>query len=266
MKAYENLAFTDDFMFCRIMESEPELCEELTSIVLGRQIHIAGNAQKQKVIEIIANGRGVRMDIYFEDDEKALYNLEMQNSNEGDLPRRSRYYQSLMDLAMAERGMEYDQLGESFVVFLCRFDPFCKGLYRYTFRSTCVEEPELALGDGAYRVFLNARSAAESAPVEMKALLSYLSDGRPASKLTERIQECVEHARAREEWKMIYFEQNSREATIRREGEKIGEERGRKIGEESKAIDIARRMKSRGVDDAEIAEIVGLSVEEIEKL
>ena len=89
------------------------------------------------------------MDIYVEDDEKALYNLEMQNSNEGDLPRRSRYYQSLMDLAMAERGMEYDQLGESFVVFLCRFDPFCKGLYRYTFRSTCVEEPELALGDGA---------------------------------------------------------------------------------------------------------------------
>ncbi|MBQ1470945.1 MAG: hypothetical protein IIZ34_01125, partial [Eubacterium sp.] len=45
----------------------------------------------KKVIEIIAGGRGVRMDIYFEDDEKALYNLEMQNSNEGDLPRRSRY-------------------------------------------------------------------------------------------------------------------------------------------------------------------------------
>ena len=68
------------------------------------------------MIEIIAGGRGVRMDICFEDDEKALYNLEMQNSNEGDLPRRSRYYQSLMDLAMSERGMEYDQLGEAFVV------------------------------------------------------------------------------------------------------------------------------------------------------
>ena len=168
------------------------------------------------------------MDIYFEDDEKALYNLEMQNSNEGDLPRRSRYYQSLMDLAMSERGMEYDQLGEAFVVFLCRFDPFCRGLYRYTFRSTCVEDPELALDDGAYRVFLNTRSAAENASEEMKALLAYLSDSRPASKLTERIQECVERARARKEWKMIYFEQNS--------------------------------------DVAEIAEIVGLSVKEIEKL
>ena len=277
-KLYESLTFTDDFMFCKVMQSEPELCEALTSLVLGRQVHIASNVEKQKAIEIIADGRGIRMDVYFEDDEKTHYNLEMQNSSDRSLPQRSRYYQSMIDLSMLERGMHFDELEDSFVIFLCKFDPFERGMYRYSFQNACEEKPELKLSDGTFKVFINARSAAEDASDEMRALLAYLMDGHVGSDLTRRIEACVEAGRQRETWKMIYFEQNSREATIRREakaegerigfenGEKVGFENGEKAGAKQNSVDTARKMKTRGFDTETISDLTGLSEEEIEAL
>ena len=34
-KTYEDLTFTDDFMFCKVMTTNPELCHELPELVLG---------------------------------------------------------------------------------------------------------------------------------------------------------------------------------------------------------------------------------------
>jgi predicted transposase/invertase (TIGR01784 family) len=143
----------------------------------------------------------------------------------------------MIDLSMLERGMHFDELEDSFVIFLCKFDPFERGMYRYSFQNACEEKPELKLSDGTFKVFINARSAAEDASDEMRALLAYLMDGHVGSDLTRRIEACVEAGRQRETWKMIYFEQNSREATIRREakveGERIGFENGEKVGFEN---------------------------------
>ena len=103
-------------------------------------------------------------------------------------------------------------------------------------------------------------------------------DGHVGSDLTRRIEACVEAGRQRETWKMIYFEQNSREATIRREakaegerigfenGEKVGFESGEKAGAKQNSIDTARKMKTRGFDTETISDLTGLSEEEIEAL
>ena len=95
-------------------------------------------------------------------------------------------------------------------------------------------------------------------------------DGHVGSDLTRRIEACVEAGRQRETWKMIYFEQNSREATIRREakaeGERIGFENGEKAGAKQNSIDTARKMKTRGFDTETISDLTGLSEEEIEAL
>lgn len=36
-----------------------------------------------------------------------------------------------------EKGCEYAELPDSYVIFLCDFDPFYEGKYRYTFRTAC---------------------------------------------------------------------------------------------------------------------------------
>jgi predicted transposase/invertase (TIGR01784 family) len=210
------------------------------------------------------------MDIYFEGDDQAVYNLEMQNANYHDLPLRSRYYQSLIDVDILERGQIFLDLKASYVIFLCRFDPFGRGLCRYTFQQTCEELPELPLDDKAFRLFLNTKAAAQAASPELCALLDYV-DGREATTdFTQRLDHYVKAARSKEDWKVIYLKQHSREETIRREAEARGEERGEKrgisIGEDRKASDIARNMKSSGMPASQIAELTGLKPEEVEAL
>ena len=46
----------------------------------------------------------MRFDVYAVDDESVIYDVEMQNVNEGDLPERSRYAQAMLDVEQLERG------------------------------------------------------------------------------------------------------------------------------------------------------------------
>ena len=62
-----------------------------------------------------------------------VFNLEMQTTTYKELPKRSRYYQGIIDLNMIEKGESYDILKESYVIFICTFDFFEKGRSVYEF-------------------------------------------------------------------------------------------------------------------------------------
>ena len=68
-KKYEELDFTDDFMFCKVLTNNPELCRELLELIIGRKVGEFLQIEKQKQIEITADGKGIRFDVYSEDDE-----------------------------------------------------------------------------------------------------------------------------------------------------------------------------------------------------
>jgi predicted transposase/invertase (TIGR01784 family) len=62
--------------------------------------------------------------VYFEDDQNTVYDIEMQNDIQGDLLRRSRYYQSVIDTEQIKAGESYEKLKDSYVIFISSFDPF----------------------------------------------------------------------------------------------------------------------------------------------
>ena len=68
--------------------------------------------------------KGVRLDVYAKDENNTRYNVEMQVLKQPALGRRSRYYQSHMDMDLLVKGCEYAELPDSYVIFLCDFDPF----------------------------------------------------------------------------------------------------------------------------------------------
>ncbi len=87
-----------------------------------------------------------------------VYDSEMQGEQKPDLPKRSRYYQALLDTGLLEPGIpNYNVLNDSFIIFIMPFDLLGYGKYRYTFTSKCMEVPDLHLPDGATRIFLNTR-------------------------------------------------------------------------------------------------------------
>ena len=68
------------------------------------------------------------------DEDKSIYNTEMQKKRQTDLAKRSRYYQAMIDTSLLEPGIpNYNILNRSFIIIITPFDPFGLGLYRYTF-------------------------------------------------------------------------------------------------------------------------------------
>ena len=80
MKEYEELNFTDDFMFCKVMTNNPDLCHELLELIIGHRIGKFTRLDKQAPIEITADGKGVRFDVYSEDDENTVFDCEIPMS------------------------------------------------------------------------------------------------------------------------------------------------------------------------------------------
>lgn len=82
------------------------------------------------------------------DEKEVVYDIEMQVSDTKELPKRSRYYQGMMDLKLIDKGQYYDELNQSYVIFICPFDVFGKGRYIYTFENICKEDNRISMGDG----------------------------------------------------------------------------------------------------------------------
>lgn len=121
MKKYEELDITDPFIFAKVM-SEKELCKPLLENILNIKIRDIVYVDYEETIQMTAKSKGIRLDIYVEDDNNTVFNIEMQTTTYKELPKRSRYYQGIIDLNMIEKGESYDILKESYVIFICTFD------------------------------------------------------------------------------------------------------------------------------------------------
>lgn len=63
------------------------------------------------------DARSVRLDVYVKDEKEVVYDIEMQVSHTKELPKRSRYYQSMIDLQLIDKGQLYDELKRSYVIY-----------------------------------------------------------------------------------------------------------------------------------------------------
>ena len=96
IKPFENLTYHDDFMFGVVMQDE-EICRESLECILDFKIDHIEYAEHQKTIEPLYTSHGIRLDVYVQD-ENLVYDVEIQNTDEQDLGRRTRYYQSMIDM------------------------------------------------------------------------------------------------------------------------------------------------------------------------
>ena len=237
-KKYDELTFNDDFMFCKILEQNPALCRELLELVLDRKVGEIACVNRQKPVEITANGKGVRFDVYAEGSDSIIYDIEMQNAMSDSIAKRSRYSQGMIDLNLMNRGAHYSELNRSYVIYICRFNLFEEvGLHKYSFLNLCMEDPEIELGDETEKIFLCAKGTANDVSEKLQAFLNYIASGMPSDGFTNELENEVQKARDHIKWRteyMTFLEQLERE---RNEGREEGraEERANTLREKARA-------------------------------
>ncbi|MBQ9606652.1 MAG: Rpn family recombination-promoting nuclease/putative transposase, partial [Lachnospiraceae bacterium] len=210
VKPYEELEFKDDFMFGKVMQ-DLNLCRDVVECLLQRPVGELTEAVPQREFRYTSDGKPIRLDIYTRDEDE-VYDAEIQNLNNKtvaslELPKRTRFYQSAIDTDHMNKHGNYRTLPDSTILFICTFDPFGKGLSKYTFRGRCEEDPDIAIDDGAARVFFNCTYKGDNISEELKNLYDYIETGKKGNELTERIDAAVDKARKIEVWRSAYMKE-----------------------------------------------------------
>ena len=230
IKAWEELEIKDDFMFAKVMRDK-KLCKKLLERLLQTKIRDIVYLEEQKSINIEKDAKSIRLDVYIEEGNR-VFDLEMQTTDKRNLPKRSRYYQGMIDLNTIEKGENYKKLKESYVIFICTFDPFHQEKAQYTFENFCIEDKELRLNDGAKKIFFNAKDYINAEDEEIREFLKYVNGEKSDSAFVKEIEDRVAQIKASEEWRLEYMTLLMREQEIWEEAEEKGREMGREEGRE----------------------------------
>lgn len=250
-KSIDELTFIDDYMFGVVMR-DPEVCKGVLERLLHIKVDHIEYPELQKQIKATYESKGVRFDVYV-DDGKTVYDIEMENHHINSIGKRTRYYQSLIDVDQLFAGMDYRKLKESYVIFICKKDPFGLNLQRYSFEETCQENNNAKLNDFSHKVIYNASAYENEKDEQLKNFLSFVCNNKPVDSFTQRLTEIVQKVKENETFRTEYLKMNIHDVDIKDEG--------RQEGIQKTIIETAKKMLSKNYKDDEIIDCTGITPE-----
>ena len=242
----QNLRLIDDNFMTKVFEDK-ECSEFLLQVILDRDDLTIREVHSQYGLNNI-QGRSARLDILAVDEQNKAYNIEIQRNDRGAEVRRARYNSGLMDANITEPGDRYDQLYETYVIFITENDILKAGLPIYHIERT-IQETGMPFGDGAHIIYVNSQIKDDT---KLGRLMQDFTCTNPDDMnypvLAQRVR---------------YFKEDTKGvATMCRAFEEVREE-----GKRANALEAAKRLLLGGkLSYEEIAEAQGLTVEEVKAL
>ena len=233
---FEDLKISNDFMFKEVMKSNKELCKRLVGSIMQQEIEDIVYIDTEKTLQPYYDSRGIRLDVILADENHTRYNLEMQARNVISkagvalLPKRTRYYQSVIDMDMLKKGQDFDQLNPLVLIFICTFDFYKEGRYVYTFKSRCLENLELELANDVTVKLVNAKGRQGQVNDLLKNFLQYVMTNKPVDDFTKDVERQVwavkNDKKAREEYMVLQAKIREHEIVAFEAGEAQGHAAG----------------------------------------
>ena len=234
-KTFQELTIKDPFMFAATMSDE-EQCKAFLEMVLEMEIAQV-SVITEKTIAYHPEYHGIRLDVLaVEEGINRRFNVEMQVKDKKNLPKRSRYYHSQLDMDALLTGVDYNHLPDTYVIFICDYDPFGDRLYRYTICNHC-KENDKDVDDGDYTIWLSSKGnnvAEESG--ELVKFLQYVEDPEKESdsegEFVKSLKEQIAAIKRNREWEGRFMLLEEMIADEREEAMAEGHAKGLAEGEQ----------------------------------
>ncbi|MBQ1421824.1 MAG: Rpn family recombination-promoting nuclease/putative transposase [Firmicutes bacterium] len=237
--------YTDQWVFPIVMQNE-HLCRQFLERLFPerkiRELRLHNDYSiitPEKVISVSATGRSVRLDVLFEDSDN-IYDIEMQLRKYDSMPKRTRYYHSMMDASNLKQGEDFSKLKPQYVIFVCDFDPFGEGEPIYDFRMI-FSKTGLYLDDKTYTIFMNTKAEESRIPKELKSYFRYINSGETDGRdvFINEIHERVKEVNKDPEWRGVLM-------TLKEEMEIIYKDKFDEIRAEATSLGMAEG-KAQGI-------------------
>ena len=271
---YEKLTIRNKFMFGKVTQN-PVIAQKMADLLTPVEIGAVTEAEREKFLQHRSSSKYVKLDMYLEDENGRVVDTEMQNKSNNkmvqeELPLRIRYYQGMIDQEILSTGTDYIFLKETYIIFICTYDPFGKGKYVYHFHMACEEDESIQLHDKMNWIFYNTTADLSEVPEGIKKFLNYVENEHAEDEFTRLLDKEVKNARLNEEWRSEYLKTYVNDMDMRREGyiegEKFGIERGKAEGERERDRTLINQWLQKGKVITEIADDLGKSEEYVKSL
>ena len=240
-------------IFMRNVFKKRECLEYVLQVIMEKQDLYVIDQVIQKDYKNL-QGRSAVMDCVARDSTGKQFDVEIQQDNEGASPKRARYHSGLMDMNTLNPGQDFEELPESYVIFITRDDILGYGLPIYHIDRQ-IKELKEAFQDEAHIIYVNSRNQDDT---ELGRLMHDLhckkADEMHSPILAKRVYELKETQKGVElmchEMEKIYSE---------------GMESGEKRGELKAKKETALSMAEEGMNIQKIARLVKVSEKDVQK-
>ena len=267
IKSFDELTFQDNFIFQKVMLKK-YICKAVLERLLDISIRDIVYIHEEKNLDVRWDTKSVRLDVFVNDDKGTVFNIEMQTSKDmEELVKRTRFYQSILDMYHIQKGQKYTILNDSYIIFICTFPVFVGNRHKYTFKNVCIEDHDIALNDGATKLFLSTKGTQNDVSKPLQAFLDYIDGQEATDDLLRDIDDAVHEVKHCEAWKEEYSMLSMDHYKYWKEGmaEGIAEgiAQGIAQGEAKGKAEVVIQMLRKQLSLEMIAEVTNFTVEEV---
>ena len=246
-KIIASLTLMDD-LFMQVVLEEQACTEYILQTILDKSSLKLMEQRLQKRLPNL-HGRALVLDCLCTDEKGLLYNIEVQNSSAGAIPKRARYHAALMDTHTLKKGEKFSKLPESYVIFITDKDVLGEGEQLYRIERV-IRKSGTLFKDGSHILYFNTARQDDNALGKLARDFKEANPKEIQSKvLSHRVASLKEGKLDREgEKKMNVLLEKYRKKAVE-EGIEKGMEKGFEQGKNHLALLVGRLLEAGRMDD-----------------
>ena len=138
-----------------MLDDNKKAAQVFLRVILGDDKIKVRNVRIQNFIQNIY-GHSSQLDILAQDSKGRYFNVEVQRSDEGAPARRTRFYSSILDTHFLQPGKLYEELPDTYVIFITENDVLHDNLPLYNIRRR-IDENAKCFEDGSRIIYVNSQ-------------------------------------------------------------------------------------------------------------
>lgn len=204
---WERAGIENDLIFYYVMQDSDIYLKLMQRILPELHLTRVTRLEQQKTQHGALDAKYVRYDVYSEIDGLHFV-VEMQIKNLPSLRRRTRYYQSMLDIQNLRPETDYRELPDTFIIMICPFDLFGKERYLYRFRNIDIYDRNLELQDGTERIFLNSKGKVDNINSDLRNFMEMINGKQPDDPYCKEVADKVNETKHMTEVRDIFMNVN----------------------------------------------------------
>ena len=261
LERISKLRLMDDDFFSEALDGKIEAVEYILQIVLERD-DLQVVETKAQVEYKSATKRSICLDIKAVDRNEEHFDIEIQRADAGTGPRRARFHGSMIDRELLDKGRDFEELPELFIIFITEDDKYDEGVPVYHIERKIEEKGNALFADGLHILYVNGEYQDVETPIGrlMHDFYCTRSEDMYSKILADEVKYLKETEGGRDRMCRILEEMCEEVA------EEVAKETAERV-EKEKAKETARLLLTLNkLSHEEISESTGLPLDEVEEM